>query len=397
MLQGRKILLAVAGSIAAYKSAFIVRLLVKQGAEVRVILTPSAKDFVTPLTLATLSKNPVESEYFDDTTGAWTNHVELGNWADLFVLAPATANTLAKMASGVCDNLVLATYLSATCDIMIAPAMDRDMLQHDSTQTNIAELRSRRHLFINTEVGELASGLHADGRMAEPEQILEAIIGYFNGNLPLSGKKVLISAGPTYEAIDPVRFIGNRSSGKMGYAIAREAMMLGAEVHLISGPTAEQAEAGIQCTLVESADEMYAAVTESSASADIIIMAAAVADYKPVEIGDQKIKKEDEQLSIHLSKTKDILSEIGANKTDKQLLVGFALETENELSNAKGKLERKNLDMIILNSLNDSGAGFGVDTNKVTIITKDNKVTEYELKSKDEVARDILAEIISSY
>ncbi len=397
MLQGRKILLAVAGSIAAYKSALIVRLLVKQGAEVRVILTPSAKNFVTPLTLATLSKNPVESEYFDDKTGEWTNHVDLGNWADLLVLAPATANTLAKMATGVCDNLVLATYLSATCDTMIAPAMDRDMLQHQSTSSNIAALKERGHQFIDTEVGELASGLYADGRMAEPEVIVDAITAYFTKDLPLAGKTVVISAGPTYEAIDPVRFIGNRSSGKMGYALAKEAIEQGAKVHLISGPTAEHALQGIELTAVESASEMYQEVTKVAASADVIIMAAAVADYKPTEVSDTKIKKDSDAMAIQLSKTEDILLELGKNKPKGQLLIGFALETDNELEHAKGKLERKNLDMIVLNSLKDKGAGFGVDTNKVTIIEKDNKVTEYELKSKDEVAKDILAHIISSY
>jgi len=397
MLSGRKVLLGVTGSIAAYKAASLIRLLVKAGAEVRVLMTGAATEFISPLTLSTLSKNPVVLEYTaDPKTGEWNNHVALGGWADLMIVAPASANTLAKMANGICDNVLLATYLSAKCPVYFAPAMDLDMYQHPSTKENIQRLLSFGHQLIQPGTGELASGLHGEGRMAEPEEITEAIVAFFSEGLPLAGKKILISAGPTHEPIDPVRFIGNHSSGKMGYAIADEAARLGAKVVLVTGPSALQTEqSGIERIDVVTAEEMYQACLAHFDSSDIGIMAAAVADYRPATVAEEKIKKSGERPHLTLEPTKDILAELGRLKQAHQLLIGFALETEEEEKNARGKLERKNLDFIVLNSLRDKGAGFGHDTNKVKFIDRQNKTEEFELKSKVEVARDILKKAIS--
>lgn len=392
VLSGKKILLGITGGIAAYKSAFLVRLFIKAGAEVKIIMTPKAKDFVTPLTLSTLSKNAVHSEFTEGENDLWNNHVEFGKWADLMLIAPATANTLSKMASGQSDNLLLATYLSADCPVYVAPAMDLDMYQHPTTKTSLDKLESFQHKIIPATSGELASGLKGEGRMAEPESILEFISEDLKKGLKLYGKKVLITAGPTYEAIDPVRFIGNHSSGKMGFALAESAAKNGAEVVLISGPTHLKTElSGIQTIPVTNAEEMYDAANKHFESCDIAIAAAAVSDYKPQTSAPQKIKKSDKTLTLTLEKTKDILLSLGKTKTH-QFLVGFALETENELENAKGKLKKKNLDFIVLNSLNEKGAGFNADTNKVKIISAEI-VKSFELKSKKEVAEDIIAEI----
>lgn len=395
MLTGKRILLGVSGSIAAYKSAFLTRLLVKAGAEVKVIMTPSAHDFITPLTLSTLSKNPVLTNFTKDETGQWNNHVDLGLWADAFVIAPATANTLAKMASGICDNLLMAVYLSARCPVFFAPAMDLDMLQHPSTKNNFQKLTSWGNRLIDPTHGELASGLVGTGRMAEPEEILKSLILFFS-NGPLKGKKALVTAGPTHEAIDPVRFISNHSTGKMGFAIAQELANQGAEVTLITGPTALSKELnGINVIAVNSADEMYSASVQHFTHSDISVLSAAVADYKPARKADQKIKKKDEVFTLELVKTKDIAAELGKLKRNGQIIVGFALETENEEANAEKKLTSKNFDLIILNSLNNPGAGFGHDTNKVTIISSSKKKVEFNLKSKTEVARDIVSTIIN--
>lgn len=395
ILSGKNILLGISAGIAAYKSASLVRLFIKAGANVKVVMTPSAKDFVTPLTLSTLSKNPVHSTFVDDVDSElWNNHVELGLWADVFVIAPATANTLSKMANGVCDNLLLATYLSAKCPVYVAPAMDLDMYKHPTTKQSFKKLESYGNTIIPATSGELASGLIGEGRMAEPEDILSFMENDILKKLPLRGKKVLITAGPTYEAIDPVRFIGNHSSGKMGFEIAKASANLGAEVILISGPThLSIAHSLIQVVSVTSAEKMYQEAHKYFKDMDIAVLAAAVADYKPVEIANQKIKKADTTLTLQLEKTKDILASLGVIKK-KQLLVGFALETENELENAKAKLKKKNLNLIVLNSLQDKGAGFKTDTNKVTIIDNKDTVTEYKLKSKAEVAKDLLNEII---
>lgn len=395
MLQGKKILLGITASIAAYKAAFLVRLLVKKGAEVRVIMTPSATEFITPLTLATLSKNPVHSDFTEDLdTGVWNNHVELGLWADIILIAPCTANTLAKMNSGICDTFLQAVFLSARCPVFFAPAMDLDMFTHKNTQENIQKLISNGNVLIEPESGELASGLEGKGRMAEPENIVSFVNQFLIKNSPLASKKILITAGPTYEAIDPVRFIGNHSSGKMGFAIAEECARQGAKVTLVTGPTAlEVSNNNIERISVVSAQEMYDATTSHFAKVDAAILAAAVADYRPKNIAKEKIKKKGENLTLELEKTKDILFALGQTKKQ-QKLIGFALETQNELENAQGKLERKNLDMIILNSLRDKGAGFGVDTNKITILKPNNKMINFELKSKREVARDIVKEII---
>ncbi len=393
MLKGKNILLGVCGSIAAYKSATLIRLLVKAGANVKVILTRDAAGFITPLTLSTLSKNPVLSEYYDERTGQWTNHVDLGLWADFMIIAPASANTMAKMAAGLCDNLLTAVYLSAKCPVYFAPAMDLDMWKHKATQQNINQLISYGNILIAPASGELASGLVGEGRMQEPEDIFSFIDKALKKKLPLSGKKALVTAGPTYEAIDPVRFIGNHSSGKMGFAIAQELSTLGAEVQLVSGPTSLQSPAGTSRTDVTSAAEMLAAVKKHS-RADIIVMSAAVADYRPVSVAPNKIKKNSPTFDIALEKTIDILAEIGKGKTAKQIVVGFALETDNELENAKLKLEKKNLDLIVLNSLKDSGAGFKGDTNKITIIDRKLNVSSYPLKSKEEAARDICSKIL---
>ena len=397
-MQGKKILLGVCGSIAAYKSAYLVRHLVKQGSEVKVILTPSAKDFISPLTLSTLSKNPVLSELFDEQS--WTNHVMLGRWADVMLVAPASCNSVAKMANGLCDNLLLAVYLSATCPVVIAPAMDEDMWHHPSTKENIVKLQAFGNKIIPVEKGELASGLHGDGRMAEPESIAEFLQQNFflTSNKGLSGKKALVTAGPTYEPIDPVRFIGNHSSGKMGWELAAELKKRGAEVILVSGPTQLAfADNGIKLIRVNTAEEMFEACTNVFDKADITIMAAAVADYTPEQKETEKIKKKEDGLTIKLTKTKDILQSLGTKKKKGQFLAGFALETNNEEANAIEKLKKKNADMIVLNSLNDTGAGFGHDTNKVTIFTSKGDKFIYETRSKTQVAKDIIDKITELY
>jgi|SRR5690554_162861 len=395
ILSGKNILLGISAGIAAYKAATLVRLFVKAGAHVKVVITPSAKDFVTPLTLSTLSKNPVYSTFVDDVDSElWNNHVELGLWADFFIIAPATANTLSKMANGICDNLLLATYLSAKCPVYFAPAMDLDMYKHPTTKQSFKKLESFGNMIIPATSGELASGLFGEGRMAEPEDILSFIENDVLGKLPLHGKKILITAGPTYEAIDPVRFIGNHSSGKMGFEIANASANLGAEVILITGPTHLNLNHSLVHVIrVTSAEDMYVESHKYFDQVDVAVLAAAVADYRPKLVANQKIKKNDSSLTLELEKTKDILASLGAIKK-KQILVGFALETENELENAKGKLKRKNLNLIVLNSLQDKGAGFQLDTNKVTIIDNKEKVTAYPLKSKAEVAQDLLNEII---
>jgi len=396
VLSGKKILLGVTAGIAAYKTASLVRLFIKSGAEVKVVMTPASKDFITPLTLSTLSKNPVQSTFYEkeEENELWNNHVDLGLWADIFIIAPATANTLSKMTHGTCDNLLLATYLSAKCPVYFAPAMDLDMYKHPSTLESLTKLQEFGNTMIPATSGELASGLVGEGRMAEPEDILAFIEADVASKLPLKGKKLLLTAGPTYEAIDPVRFIGNHSSGKMGFALAENAANLGAEVFLVTGPTSQKLQhSSVNTIHVSSAEEMYKAAHNHFSDMDIAILSAAVADYKPKNVASQKIKKKDASLEIALEPTKDILASLGAIKKN-QFLVGFALETENELENAKSKLTRKNLDAIVLNSLNDKGAGFATNTNKVTFIDSNQKVTPFELKSKDEVAKDILNEII---
>ncbi len=396
MLGGKNILLGITGGIAAYKTTFLVRLLIKAGANVKVILTESASSFVSPLTLATLSKNPAVTSFVKEEGHEtdWNNHVDLGLWADLMVIAPATANTMSKMAIGTCDNLLLATYLSAKCPVFFAPAMDLDMYKHESTKNSIAKLESFGNIMIPATSGELASGLYGEGRMAEPENIMEFIKDYLSQGLPLKDKKVVITAGPTYEAIDPVRFIGNHSSGLMGYELANAAANLGAEVILISGPSSLTIEnTAITLVKVVSGDEMYEQTHIYYGNSDIVICAAAVADYRPKTIADQKIKKNEDSFVIDLIKNRDILQSLGKIKKN-QFLVGFALETENELVNAKGKLKKKNLDAIILNSLNDKGAGFGSNTNKITFIDKNSQIKAFELKTKAEVAVDIMNEIL---
>ncbi len=396
MLQGKKILLGITGSIAAYKSVFLVRLLVKAGADVKVIMTPSAKDFISPLTLSTLSKNPVLTDLFDEQS--WSNHVMLGRWADVMLVAPLSCNTLAKMAHGQCDNLLLAVYLSATCPVVTAPAMDEDMWHHPATKINLQKIESFGNRIIPVEKGELASGLLGEGRMAEPEQIIQYLLDNFFLTRPLTGKKALVTAGPTYEPIDPVRFIGNHSSGKMGIAIARELQQQGADVTLVAGPLQGELPGGngIVTKNVKTAAEMFAACMEVYEKTDIAVMAAAVADYTPAVTATEKIKKKEDELVIELTKTKDILKELGEKKKG-QVLVGFALETNNEQENAKEKLARKNADLIVLNSLNDSGAGFGHDTNKVTIFGKEGQEFKFEMKSKQAVAKDIVDTIIRLY
>ncbi|WP_339701455.1 bifunctional phosphopantothenoylcysteine decarboxylase/phosphopantothenate--cysteine ligase CoaBC [uncultured Marixanthomonas sp.] len=396
VLSGKNVLLGVTAGIAAYKAAFLVRLLVKNGANVKVVMTPSAKDFVTPLTLSTLSKNKVFSSFTneEDENAQWNNHVALGLWANLFIIAPATANTLSKMANGTSDNLLLATYLSAKCPVYYAPAMDLDMHKHPSTAETFKKLNSFGNIQIPAEEGELASGLLGKGRMAEPEHIVSFLEKDIQKKSPLRNKKIVITAGPTYEAIDPVRFIGNHSSGKMGYAIAETAANLGAEVVLVSGPVNLSLEHNnIKVVPVTSAEEMYQAVHNHFSNCDIAILSAAVADYRPKDVASEKIKKNDSTLTIQLEKTKDILKSLGEIK-EHQFLTGFALETQNELENAKSKLKKKNLDLIVLNSLKDKGAGFKADTNKVTLIDKHNKVKAFSVKPKTEVANDILQYII---
>lgn len=390
-VSGKKILIAVSGGIAAYKIHFLIRDFVKKGAEVQVIMTPDAENFVTKLSLSTLSKKSVYSDFYSDN-GTWNSHVEMALWADVMIVAPCTANTLSKMVHGMCDNLVIATYMSAKCPVFIAPAMDLDMYEHPSTKKNLELAESFGHIIIPAENGELASGLIGQGRMAEPATIFNTVEHYLSSDIQsrsLEGKTVLITAGPTYEAIDPVRFIGNHSSGKMGFSLAEEASKRGAKVILISGPSFQIInDPNIELYKVTSAKEMLAKVFEFYESVDIGIASAAVADYAPKEVAKEKIKKNDENLTIELVKNPDILKTMGEKKTH-QFLVGFALETQNEEENAKGKLEKKNLDMIVLNSLRDEGAGFKNDTNKIKIFTKTEK-KEFNLKSKDEVAKDIL-------
>jgi phosphopantothenoylcysteine decarboxylase/phosphopantothenate--cysteine ligase len=394
MFKGKKILLGVTGSIAAYKAPLIVRLLVKEGAEVKVIMTPAAKDFVTSLTLSTLSKNPVISELFNEAT--WSNHVMLGRWADLMLIAPLSANTLAKMANGFCDNMLLATYLSATSPVLVAPAMDEDMWKHSTTKANLKKLEEAGNTIMPVDNGELASGLVGEGRMVEPENILQFISQNFFLKQDLAGKKVLVTAGPTYEPIDPVRFIGNHSSGKMGIAISEELAKRGANVQLVLGPTSSAiVRHGIKVHNVQTAEEMYQTCVEEFSDADIAIMSAAVADYTPAVRAKEKIKKDAANLNVELVKTKDILKTLGEKKYNGQLLVGFALETTNERDNALNKLKTKNADLIVLNSLNDDGAGFGHDTNKITIFEKDGREITYERKPKQQVAKDIVDRIVN--
>jgi len=395
MLKGKKILLGITGSIAAYKAILLVRLLVKEGAEVKVIVTEAAKSFVSPLVLTTLSGNKTLSELFDEDT--WANHVMLGRWADVMVIAPLSCNTLAKMANGQCDNLLLATYLSATCPVVVSPAMDEDMWLHASTKRNIALLQEYGNKIIPVEKGELASGLVGEGRMAEPE----TIVGFLKENIfrsgELAGKKVLVTAGPTYEAIDPVRFIGNRSTGKQGFAIAEALYAKGAEVHLVTGPVhIKPAFTGIHVTQVQTAQQMYDACMGIFAEADAAVLSAAVADYRAAVVAPEKIKKHSDELEIPLVKTKDILKSLGAIKKEGQLLVGFALETNNEQENALKKLESKNADIIILNSLRDENAGFGYDTNKITVFKRDGSRAEVPLASKQQIAEEIVNIIIQS-
>ena len=397
MLSGKNILLGVSGGIAAYKTTFLVRLLIKAGAQVKVVMTQSASSFVSPLTLSTLSKNPVMMDFINEEDGSlsWNNHVELGLWAVVMLIAPATATTLSKMANGTCDNLLLATYLSAKCPVYFAPAMDLDMYKHPSTKSSLEKLQSFGNIMIPAESGELASGLHGEGRMAEPENIMAFIQEDLKKGLPLSGKKVLITAGPTQEAIDPVRFLGNRSTGTMGFELAKRAANLGANVILVSGPTHLSIDdQNIQLIRVTAAQDMYEACHEHYEDTDIAICAAAVADYRPKTIASEKVKKQEGDMKIELERTPDILMSLGEAKKN-QFLVGFALETQNELENAKGKLQRKHLDGIVLNSLKDDGAGFGGSTNKITFIDKNSGIKTFDLKTKSEVASDIWEEIIS--
>ena len=393
-MQGKHILIGVTGGIAAYKTAYLIRDLVKRGAEVKVIMTEKAKAFITPLTLATLSKNPILVDFFDPTNGAWNSHVSLGLWADAYIIAPATANTIAKMAHGIADNLLTTAYLSARCPIFVAPAMDLDMYAHPTTQENISYLKGKGVNIIDAGSGFLASGLEGKGRMAEPEEISNFVADYFSASKDLAGKKVLITAGPTYEKIDPVRFIGNHSTGKMGYALAEECAARGAKVSLVSGPVQIKAKhPNINTISVTSAEEMYNAANAEFEDSNICILCAAVADFKPETQADEKIKREKDDLIIRLKPTQDIAASLGAKKREDQIMVGFALETNNEAENAQGKLIRKNLDFIVLNSLKDANACFGYDTNKITIIEKDGTTKAFELKSKTEVAKDIIDNI----
>ncbi len=395
MLENKKIVLGITGSIAAYKACILARLLIKKGAEVQVVMTPSAKEFITPLTLATLTQKPVVSEFFDRRDGSWHSHVSLGLWADAMLVAPASASTIGKMANGIADNMLVTTYLSMRAPVFVAPAMDLDMYAHPSTQANLQKLQSYGNHIIEPGTGFLASKLEGKGRMEEPEKIVEALEQFFAQQQKLAGKKVLITAGPTYEKIDPVRFIGNYSSGKMGFALAEVCAKQGAEVTLVSGPVVLQAKhPGIKRIDVESAREMYEAATKHFPKADITILCAAVADFTPKTTADKKIKRKGDNLKLELQPTQDIAAALGAVKKKKQVLVGFALETDNELQNAQDKMERKNLDLIVLNSLQDKGAGFRVDTNKVTIIDRHNGLTAYDTKSKREVAEDIVEFIV---
>jgi phosphopantothenoylcysteine decarboxylase/phosphopantothenate--cysteine ligase len=396
ILSGKKILLGITAGIAAYKTANLVRLFIKSGAEVQVIMTPASKDFITPLTLSTLSKNPVHSTFYEkeEENELWNNHVDLGLWADYMLIAPATANTLSKMTNGICDNLLIATYLSAKCPVYFAPAMDLDMYKHPSTITSLDKLQSFGNKMIPATSGELASGLVGEGRLAEPEDIVSFMENDILSSMPLHGKKVLITAGPTYESIDPVRFIGNHSSGKMGFEIAKAAANLGAKVYLVSGPSNEIVNHdSIHRTDIVSAEQMYTACHQYFPEVSIAILTAAVADYRPKNVAAEKIKKKESTLDIELEPTKDILASLGVIKKE-QFLVGFALETTNELINALAKLKQKNLDAIVLNSLNDKGAGFSGNTNKVTFIDKEERNTPFEMKPKSDVAIDIMNEIL---
>lgn len=391
MLKGKKIIIGITGSIAAFKIPFLIRLLVKEGAEVQAVLTKNARDFVTPLTISTLSKRPALTFPFDEKDGTWNSHVDMGLWADAMIVAPASAATLSKMVTGMADNLLVTTYLSAKCPVFFAPAMDLDMFRHPSTTANVEQLVQRGDILIEPQTGELASGLSGAGRMEEPENIVKVLRDYFSREQDFAGKKFLVTAGPTWEAIDPVRFIGNHSSGMMGYAIAEEAAKRGAEVTLVSGPTHLQTtEPGIRRIDVVSAEEMYNAVDGCFAEADVTIMSAAVADFTPEQVAGEKIKKEQNPEVIRLKPTRDILASMGARKKDTQVLVGFALETEHALENAEKKLNNKNLDLIVLNSLRDRGAGFGVPTNKITMLDKTKKRFDFDVKPKREVASDIL-------
>lgn len=396
MLKGKHIILGVTGSIAAYKAATLTRLLVKEGASVKVVMTPLAKEFITPLTMATLSKSPIMVDFYNPENGDWNSHVDLGLWADLYLIAPASANTIGKMAGGIADNLLLTTYLSAKCPVMVAPAMDLDMYKHPATQRNLKVLQSFGNIIIEPESGELASGLIGKGRMEEPERIVAFIADYFARQEDFKGKKVVVTAGPTYGKIDPVRFIGNYSSGKMGLAIAEEFAGRGAEVVLVCGPVnLKTSHPAIRRVDVESAAQMYEVTSKEFVNSDVAVLSAAVADFTPKEKADHKIKRGKDDLLLELLPTKDIAAELGRIKTASQLLVGFALETNDEEVNALSKMQRKNLDMIVLNSLNDKGAGFSVDTNKVTILDKAGNKTVYELKTKVEVAKDIVDQIAS--
>lgn len=398
-LVGKKILLGVSGSIAAYKSALLVRLLVQAGADVRVIMTQAATEFITPLTLSTLSKNPVFSTYTkEDGTGQWNNHVELGLWADAFLIAPATAHTLARCANGLCDDLLTAVYLSARCSVFFAPAMDVDMYQHGSTLHNIERLRSYGNFIIEAGYGELASGLVGEGRLAEPEALVAVLERHFAHRPVAAGKRVLITAGPTQEALDPVRYISNHSTGKMGYALARAFAQAGAQVTVVSGPVAlDSPGPDVKIVKVGTANQMLAASQEYFSGSDLVIFAAAVADYAPTEVADQKIKKHTGTFQLNLTKTPDIALTLGQQKRSHQLLIGFALETEHEIENARRKLEKKNMDFVVLNSLNDPGAGFAYDTNKITVIDREGLTRHFELKNKNQVAQDILDIIIEKW
>ncbi len=396
MLKGKHIILGITGSIAAYKAAYIIRGLVKKGAEVQVVITPSGKEFITPLTLATLSSHPVISEFFSNRDGTWNSHVDLGLWADAMLIAPATASTIGKMANGIADNMLVTTYLSCKAPVFVAPAMDLDMFAHPTTQQNLDRLRSFGNRIIEPASGELASHLVGKGRMEEPDKIIEVLEEFFSEQQELKGKKIVITAGPTYEKIDPVRFIGNYSSGKMGYALAEACANRGAEVILVSGPVSLSTHhPAIKRIDVESADEMYEATVQAFQEANAAILCAAVADYRPENKAEQKIKREkDEELMLRLVANKDIAAALGSMKKDGQVLVGFALETQNGVQHATGKLERKNLDFIVLNSLSDAGAGFRCDTNKVSILERNGLITEYALKSKTEVAGDIVNKLV---
>lgn len=396
-LKGKRIVLGITGSIAAYKACVLIRELIKAGAEVQAVMTPSAKEFITPLTISTLTHKPVISEFFDRRDGSWHSHVDIGLWADAMIIAPATASSIAKMANGVADNMLITTYLSMRAPVFVAPAMDVDMFSHTATQKNIKTLRSYGNIIIEPETGELASGLEGKGRMEEPAVIAKSLEAYFKSQNQLKDKRVLITAGPTYEKIDPVRFIGNYSSGKMGYALAEECAERGAEVELVSGPVSINLNrANIHITKVESAAQMYAAAVNAFPKTDIAILCAAVADFTPRETKDVKIKREKGDMAIQLVPTKDIAAELGRMKKESQFMVGFALETNDETNNAINKLKAKKLDFIVLNSLNDKGAGFSVDTNKITIISDTSKY-EYPLKPKREVAKDIIDKICELY